>query len=340
MRRALIVGAGSISVAHAAALDVMPDVEICGVVDPDDENREKFIADHGVPGFPHLPEALAALEVDVAHICTPHDRHVPETLAALAAGVHVLCEKPAGIDLNDAQQMVDAAATSIKKVGVCYQNRYNTGALEAKKFLASAAGGKVLGAHANVAWARRADYYQQSPWRGRWQQAGGGVLINQAIHTIDLLTWLLGDPVHISGRASQRLLGDLIEVEDTGEAVLTHPDGAISTLYCTNANAVNRPAEIEIFCEEATLSVRLGLRITWADGRVEVRQPHDLEGIGPAYWGNAHPALISDFYARLDDPEPFWIDPTAALSSLRVVKAIQEASFEPDVMYSYRKDPK
>lgn len=340
MRRALVVGAGNIAVAHAAALDAMPDVQICGVVEPDEQRRTKFRDEHSVPGFAHLPEALAELSPDVAHICTPHDRHVPETVRALAAGVHVICEKPVGVDLADAQQMADAAASAKAKVGICYQNRYNAGAQEAKKFLASGAGGKVLGAHANVAWARRADYYESNSWRGLWRRAGGGVLINQAIHTIDLLTWLLGDPVDVQGQASQRLLGDIIEVEDTAEAVLVHPDGAISTLYCTNANVVNRPAEIEIFCEEATLNVRLNLRITWFDGRVEWRQADDIEGVGPAYWGNAHPLLISDFYARLDDPEPFWISPSAALSSLRVVKTIQEASFDHDLMYGYRKDPK
>ncbi|BAS07134.1 oxidoreductase domain protein [Arthrobacter sp. Hiyo4] len=138
---------------------------------------------------------------------------------------------------------------------------------------------------------------------------GGGLMMNQAIHTVDLLQWLVGDVVSLSGNAATRFLGETIEVEDTAEFVAEHANGARSAFYATLANAVNAPVTLDIVTEKAALSLRGDLTVTYADGRVDVVPERVVESGGRAYWGVSHELLISDFYARLGDERPFWISP-------------------------------
>lgn len=185
----------------------------------------------------------------------------------------------------------------------------------------------MLGASATVLWHRGADYYRSRPWRGTWTGGGGGLLMNQAIHTVDLLQWLLGDVTSVSGHAATRVLGDTIEVEDTAEFVAEHAGGVRSVFYATLAHAVNAPVTIEVVTEQATLSLRGDLTVSYSDGRVEVIQERQAPSDGRAYWGVSHEILIRDFYARLDDAEPFWISPREAAKSLRIVQDVYRQSY-------------
>jgi UDP-N-acetyl-2-amino-2-deoxyglucuronate dehydrogenase len=144
-------------------------------------------------------------------------------------------------------------------------------------------------------------------------------MINQAIHTLDLLQWFLGEVTQFQGSVSQRLLDGDREVEDTADLVLDHSSGARSVLFATAANAVDSPVTLEIITEEATLYVRGDLTITYADGRVETVPERVAGSSGRAYWGVSHQLLIRDFYDRLADDEPFWISPAEAAKSLRVI---------------------
>jgi predicted dehydrogenase len=134
-------------------------------------------------------------------------------------------------------------------------------------------------------------------------------MINQAIHTLDLLQWFLGEVTQFQGGVSQRLLGGDREVEDTADLVLDHSSGARSVLFATAANVVDSPVTLEIVTEEATLDVRGDLTITYSDGRVEMIQERVAGSGGRAYWGVSHQLLIRDFYDRLANDEPFWISP-------------------------------
>ena len=187
--------------------------------------------------------------------------------------------------------------------------------------------GEITGAGATVMWHRTADYYRDRPWRGRWSERGGGLLMNQAIHTVDLVQWLVGPVTAVRGHAATHVLGDVIEVEDTAEMVLDHADGARSVFYATLANAVNAPVTLDIATERATLSLRGDLTVSYADGRVEVVPERRAASGGRAYWGVSHELLIRDFYDRLGDPEPFWISPREAAKSLAIVKDVYARSF-------------
>jgi predicted dehydrogenase len=260
------------------------------------------------------------------HICTPHDRHASLAIDCLERGVNVIVEKPLAHTLDEGQRLIAAAERSTAKIGVCFQNRYNTTSQAMHALLTSGDLGQVLGGAFTVLWHRSADYYRSRPWRGTWEGGGGGLLMNQAIHTVDLLQWLMGDVTTVSGHASTRFLGDTIEVEDTAEFVAEHASGARSVFYATLAHAANSPVTIEVVTERATLSLRGDLTVNYADGRTEVIAERKAASGGRAYWGVSHELLIRDFYARLHEDEPFWIHPQEAEKSLRIVQNVYSQS--------------
>jgi Predicted dehydrogenases and related proteins len=151
--------------------------------------------------------------------------------------------------------------------------------------------------------------------------------MNQAIHTVDLLQWLVGDVAEVRGGAATRLLGDAIEVEDTADLVMRHENGATSTFFATLSNAVNAPVTVDIVTEKATLRLRGELTVTYVDGRVETVRERELAPGARAYWGVSHELLIRDFYDRLGDKGPFWIDPHEAQKSLNIIQDVYDQAY-------------
>jgi len=327
MATAAVIGCGDVSVVHFDAIAHLPDVELVGICDPDPDQRAAAERAWGVPGFADHQSLLAAVHPDVVHICTPHSTHVPLALDCLAQGVHVVLEKPLATTLADGERLVRAAEQSSARMAVCFQNRYNAAVHALHERLSSGELGRVLGAAATVLWHREADYYQSRPWRSTWAGSGGGLLMNQAIHTVDLLQWLLGEVTDVAGHVATRALQDAIEVEDTAELALTHASGARSLLFATLAHATNAPVTVEVVTEQATLSLRGDLTIAHADGRTETVAERRGASGGRAYWGVSHELLLADFYARLQDSEPFWLTPREAQKSLRIVKDAYRLTF-------------
>lgn len=326
MIRTAVIGCGDISALHFAAIDAMPEVELVAVCDPDPGRRETAAAAHGVPGFADHRALLAEIRPDVVHVATPHATHAAIAIDALDAGADVLLEKPLAHSREAGRRLVAAAEASRGRLGVCYQNRYNTPVVAMRQLLDSGALGSVLGANATVMWHRDAAYYADRPWRARWSTAGGGLLMNQAIHTVDLLQWLLGDVTAVWGAAATRVLGDVIEVEDTADIVLDHASGARSTFFGTLNNAVNAPVTIEVATDRAVLALRGALTIEYVDGRTEV-VADDAEAVGErAYWGTSHERLIRDFYQGIGSGEPFWIDGREAQKALEIIQSVYDAS--------------
>ena len=171
-------------------------------------------------------------------------------------------------------------------------------------------------------WHRDPDYYRARPWRGRVRDSGGGVLINQAIHTLDLMEWLLGDVVGVRGHTGRYALDGVVDVEDTAHALLDHAGGARSVFFATVTNVADSPVTIEIVTERAVLLIRGDLTVNYADGRTETVAERRMNTGGRAYWGASHELLIADFYRTLADPEPFWIGPQEGARSLLLVHQI------------------
>lgn len=327
MPTAAVIGCGDVSSVHFAALATMADAELVAVCDTDPQRLEAAQAAYGVPGYASHLELLEEVRPDVVHICTPHHLHASLAADCLEAGVSVIVEKPLAHTLDEGQRLIKVAERSAAKIAVCFQNRYNATSQAMRELLDGGTLGQVLGASATVMWHRSGDYYRDRPWRGTWAEGGGGLMMNQAIHTVDLLQWLVGDVAKVEGRASTRALSGVIEVEDTTEFVAEHENGARSVFFATLANAVNAPVTLDIVTEQATLSLRGDLTVTYADGTVEVIPERVVESGGRSYWGVSHELLIQDFYARLKDPEPFWISPAEAGKSLRIVKDVYAQSY-------------
>lgn len=324
--RTAVIGCGDISPLHIDAIAQLPGAELVAVCDTDPGRRAQAAQDAGVPGTATLTETLERFSPDVVHLCTPHDQHADLAIEALAAGVEVLTEKPLASTLEDARRIVDAAAApGAPRIGVCFQNRYNATVQEAHRVLTTGELGAPTGAAATVAWHRTPDYYRARPWRGTWAGSGGGLLINQAIHTLDLLQWLLGGVSAVTGCASTDVLGGTIEVEDTATATLTHPSGTHSVLLATNGAPTNLPVQIDIVCERGTLQIAQELTVLPADGEPRVVSERAAPAGARSYWGASHTALISDFYAGHGNGEPFWISPAEALPALQALKAVYDS---------------
>ena len=323
MTRTAVIGCGDVSVVHLAAIGSLPDAELVGVCDADPGRRAAAAERHGVPGFAEHRQLLEELRPDVVHICTPHDQHVPVALDCLDAGVAVLLEKPVANVLAEAERLAAAAAAHPDvKIGVCLQNRYNTAVQALRALLDSGELGAVSGSAGSVLWHRTPDYYRARPWRGRRENSGGGVLINQAIHTLDLVQWLVGDVVRVRGRAGTYALADVVDVEDTASLVLDHVGGARSVFFATLAHAVDAPVTLELSTEHADVRLHQDLEVRWRDGRIETVSEQVVATSGRAYWGSSHARLIADFYTRLREPEPFWIGPREAMASLAIIDAL------------------
>ena len=322
MTTAAVIGCGDVSVVHFEAIEALDGSELVAVCDVDPDSAARAGERYGVPSFTSHPELLTAMRPDVVHIATPHDQHVQPAIDCLAAGVHVVVEKPVAHTRSEAERLVAAAEQpGAPKIAVCFQNRYNATSQAIVGLLASGELGSLIGGSASVCWSRRPAYYQSRPWRGQLERSGGGVLINQAIHTVDLLQWLLGAVERVRGRAS-RLALDGVDVEDTAQIVLDHAGGARSVFFATNANATDSPVTLEIVTEGAELFLRRDLTVRYADGRVEVVEERQATSSGRTYWGVSHQALIADFYASLDKPEPFWIGPREAAKSLDILSRV------------------
>lgn len=325
--RVAVLGCGDISVVHFAAIAGTPGAELVAVCDIDPAFRDAAAEAQGVPGYADHIEMFDAVRPDVVHVCTPHHLHASMAVDALERDIHVIVEKPLAHTREEGARVVAAAEASSAKIAICFQNRYNAPVEAAHRILSSGELGAISGGSATVVWHRSADYYRDRPWRGQWETGGGGLLMNQAIHTLDLLQWLVGEVTAVRGSASTRALGDTIEVEDTAEMVLEHRNGARSVFYATLANAVNAPVTLDIVAEHGTLSLRGELTVTYADGRTEVVPERSAPVGGRAYWGISHELLIRDFYDSLDSPDPFWIGPVEARKTLDIIQDVYDQSF-------------
>jgi predicted dehydrogenase len=329
--RAAVIGCGDVSTVHFEAVAKLDGAELVGVCDPHPERLAAAAELYGVPGFADHQSLLDAVRPEVLHICTPHNQHASIAVDCLERGVNVIVEKPLAHTLAEGRRLVDAASRGNAKIAICFQNRYNATSQAMHSLLASGELGAVVGAAASVMWQRSPDYYRGRPWRGSWEGGGGGLLMNQAIHTVDLLQWLVGDVVQVRGNAATRFLGGTIEVEDTAEFVAEHAGGARSVFYATLGHAYNAPVTLEVVTEKAVLSLRGDLTVTYEDGRVDVIPERRSDTGGRSYWGVSHELLIKDFYGRLDEPEPFWISPLEAEKSLRIIKDVYRQSY-PDAV--------
>ena len=326
--RAGIIGLGSISKVHLDALMDLSKAKITAVCDIDGDKLAEKAALTGARPYSDWQQLINDPDVDIVHVLTPHYLHAPMAIAALKADKHVLTEKPMASEINDALEMIRVADESEKTLNVIFQNRYNASTVALKRIIDSGEAGRLIGSRASVCWHRTADYYAQGEWRGKWQTEGGGVLINQSIHTLDLLSYLGGPIKRVKGSISTDLLAGDIEVEDNAHAVFEYENGAVGVLHATNNYAVSAPILLEMSFENGTWQLWAEKLFKLVDGvPTLVTQGESAEKLGEkSYWGASHKIQIEKVYDAILEGRRFEIDGRSAFPALNLVKGIYESS--------------
>ena len=324
--KAAIVGCGNIAAVHAESIGRLEGVTLAAAADIRPERAEKYGEKYGLRPYSSLENMLEEVKPDVLHICTPHYLHVPMTQYALTRGIHVFCEKPPVISQQQLTGLEEAVKKGPGRAGFCFQNRYNPSILFVKELLASGGAGRIRGARGLVTWNRQAAYYTESGWRGRMDTEGGGALINQSIHTMHLLGFLMGKPVSVEAQTANHHLPGVIEVEDMMEAYIRYEDAA-ACFYATTAYTEDAPPLIELSCENMVIRIEdLEVTLLYRDGRREKPEIDRKQALGKSYWGSGHLDCISDFYRCLKSGERFAQDLDGVRDTVRLMLAAYESA--------------
>lgn len=310
-------------------------VEVVYAVDTKIERAEEFSKDF--PGCKAVTDYIECLDnnIDVFHIATPHHLHATIAIDAMRHKINVLTEKPMAIELKDAQEMIKVSEEEKVKLGVIFQTRYVKGCMEIKKLIEQGQLGKVVAARSYLSWSRTEDYYKGSDWKGTWDKEGGGVLIDQAIHSIDRVQWLIGDKVEwIEGNISTRY-HKFIDVEDSAEALVKFNNGCIYHLFACNYYAYDAPIEIEIVGEKGKVGLKQDLAWVEIDGQehYEITDGYDGLSVGPNYWGCSHITQIKDYYNSIKNNTPVYIDGKEGIKALEIIKGIYSSSKKGEKIY-------
>ncbi len=242
--RFAVLGCGLIGDIHAQAITSLPDAQLYAMCDVSRERAEEYASRHGARAFTSYDELLADPAVDAVSICTPSGMHADQAIAALRAGKHVLLEKPMALTGRDALRIREAEAESGKLVSVVFQTRYVEDIRYLKSLIDEGRFGTLAFCDLYMKYWRDPSYYSASPWRGTFAMDGGGALMNQGIHGIDVMHFLFGEPRLIGARV-KTLVHD-IETEDTAAAVVEYPSGALGVIEASTSANPGFSRKIEI----------------------------------------------------------------------------------------------
>jgi UDP-N-acetyl-2-amino-2-deoxyglucuronate dehydrogenase len=301
-----LMGGGNISETHARAARAIPGLEIAAIYGTNRDRVERFTTIHGGTPYLDLDAFLNHKPMDFVAIGSPSGLHSVHGIAAARRGLHVLTEKPIEISTERADELIGAARESGVKLGVMFQDRFKPDIRRLKQWIDDGAIGKPLLIDARVKWYRSPGYYSESKWRGTLALDGGGALINQAVHTLDLLLWLFGDVVRVQARTATMM--HAIQGEDTAIALLEFASGALGTVLATTAAFPGYPRRVEATGTQGTLILEHD-RIIAADlrdvsGRVNVSLPSgDSENVASPVVSDfsGHQAIFEDFVGAIRD---------------------------------------
>lgn len=318
-----LIGAGNISDTHARAA-LAAGLRIAGV-HGDNRDKARTLADrYGTTAFDSLDALLAQPSLDLVIIGSPSARHADQAIAAARCGRHVLVEKP----LDIATARIDALAQEVARakitLGVIFQDRLKPDVLAMKRRLDAGELGTPLVATAEVKWFRPAEYYSASRWRGTWALDGGGALINQGIHTVDLLLHLLGPVTRVTGTTATRL--HKIETEDTATALLEFASGAHATIDVTTAAFPGRPRRLLIAGTSGSLLLEGDQLQDDANEKPAARVENASSAVVSD--ASAHQRIVEDFVDAIRNKRAPICDGAEGRRSVQVVEAIYRSARE------------
>jgi len=328
--RAAIIGCGHIFPMHAVSIAHQDNVELVAVCDTKEAMAQSAATEYHCHAYSDYRQMIAQERLDTIHICTPHYLHAEMAQYALSHNLDVLTEKPMAIQLQDAYAMCACAENSGRQLMVSFQNRFNPAAELFRQTLQSGALGKILSARVLVTWNRSDQYYGKSDWKGTWDKEGGGVVIDQAIHTLDLMNYLVDSPIEQVDATWHNRCHDIIQVDDAAEGLIVYANGVKACFFAVNYYAYDAPVELELFCERgiAKLVGEKGT-ITFNDGRLLQADRNPLEffefGTVKQYWGVGHMKEINHFYQSLEHRTPMRNSAAQTLETQRLVCAIYES---------------
>ena len=324
MKRTCIVGYGAIAPNHTAAIVGSDFAELYAVCDNNPEKLERAKKDHpGIKVYQDFEDVIADANIDVVHICTPHYLHGPMAEKTLLAGKDVFLEKPVCLNMDEFEKLEKAQEISGKRVCVCFQNRVNPCVRKIQEELPRL--GKIKAIHGTLMWFRDRAYYESGEWRGKWATEGGGLIINQAIHTIDLLGMFSGGFKSVDATLTTKCLGDCIEVEDTAAVVFETECGARTLFFGSTCYPIDASNVVEIHCEKGSLIYTREALTLVQDGTEAVIENDKSAQIGKSYWGSGHYMAINEFYRLLETGDGEIISLASVKNTMKTVFALYES---------------
>ena len=333
-----LIGCGRIATNHVkAVLNNSLDFEaVCDVIP---EQMEALLAKHGldqdssIKRYTDYKKMIEENDLDLIGIATESGIHAEIALYCIDHGINVIIEKPIAMSIQDADEIIRRSEEKHVKVSACHQNRFNIAVQEMRNALEAGRFGKISHGSVHVRWNRNKDYYTQAPWRGKWA-SDGGALMNQCIHGIDLLRWMLGDEIEEVYGATRQQFHDYLEAEDVGMAVIKFKNGAIATVEgTTNVYPQNLEETLYVFGENGT--VKLGGKSTnnidvwnFADETEEDKKNKGLEEATSNVYGNGHASLYADVIDAIKNDRVPYVDAVAGRNALELVLAIYKSQKE------------
>jgi predicted dehydrogenase len=329
-----LVGAGVVARFHARAIAETGGARLTAICRGDAARAGEAAQEFGVPCESSLESLLARTDVDAVCLCTPSGQHAAQAIAAARAGKHVLVEKPLALDLADADAMIAASREADVRLGVALQRRADPSFRELREAIECGRLGRMIVGTATVPYFRPPTYYESAAWRGTWSLDGGGALMNQGIHLVDLLLWLMGGEAEVVG-ASGGALRHEIETEDCVVAALRFSSGARGTIVATTAAAPGFPHRVEVYGSRGGAQIEGDSLVRWegdapglhalapaAPSTVAAGPGASPTGIGL----RGHALLVEDFVAAIRERREPVVSGVEGRRSLALVLAIYEAA--------------
>lgn len=333
-----LIGCGRISTNHIKAA-VNNSLEIVAVCDIIPNHMETLLEKHGlsknlnITHYCDYKEMLETEKPDLVSIATESGSHAEIALFCINRGIHVIIEKPMAMSIEDANAIIRLSEEKRVKVSACHQNRFNIAIQELRRALEAGRFGKLSHGSIHVRWNRNQDYYTQAPWRGTWAQ-DGGALMNQCIHGIDLLRWMLGGEIEEVYGQTRQQFHHYLEAEDIGMAMVKFKNGTIATIEgTTNVYPCNLEETLYIFGEKGT--VKIGGKSTnnidvweFADETEADNKNRGLEEVTSNVYGNGHTSLFADMIEAIQNDRKPYVDAYAGKAALELVLAIYKSQKE------------
>lgn len=332
-----LIGCGRIAVNHIKAA-LNNKLEIIAVCDVLPEAMETLLAKHGlekdvsIQRYTDYKTMLAEHpDLQLVSIATESGIHAQIALDCIDAGVNVIIEKPMAMSIADAEEIIRRSEEKGVKVSACHQNRFNVAVQETRRALEAGRFGRLSHGSIHVRWNRNRGYYDQAPWRGTWAQ-DGGCLMNQCIHGIDLLRWMMGDEVDEVYGVTKQQFHDYLEAEDIGMAVVKFKNGAVGTIEgTTNVYPKNLEETLYLFGETGT--VKIGGTSTnnidvwdFADESEADEKNKGLQEATSNVYGNGHTSLFADVIDAIEHDRKPYVDAAAGRNALEMILAIYQSA--------------